>query len=333
MSLDITKIDIKRINDKGQYEDINGNKFRLTDQEIIMIRNYYNNNYIARKRLNLTKKYNINQYRPIDFKYTLVRSNDHLGIVKSDIDHSSKVVVSNILGINLVDGIIPKVNQEEKRKFNDIKNSYDREDIIRYYSNVYCLNYDRLYDLLRRITSNFNSTEYKDGLINGLKYENKDVEAESEEELLIYFIRALKINPGQFGLYKEDIIYERDYEYDDNYLAIISKLSNLLHVDRCLVAAIVKQSSGFDSEQFNELNNPALLKAGNEYIKFSSKEEGFIELCLEIKKVIEKYNIEEIRPDTLRRFRKNAYWVNNVYMYYQEYKLNEDLFRRKEKSL
>ena len=57
MSLDITKIDIKRINDKGQYEDINGNKFRLTDQEIIMIRNYYNNNYIARKRLNLTKKY------------------------------------------------------------------------------------------------------------------------------------------------------------------------------------------------------------------------------------------------------------------------------------
>ena len=81
------------------------------------------------------------------------------------------------------------------------------------------------------------------------------------------------------------------------------------------------------------MNNPALLKAGNEYIKFSSKEEGFIELCLEIKKVIEKYNIEEIRPDTLRRFRKNAYWVNNVYMYYQEYKLNEDLFRRKEKSL
>ena len=333
MSLDITKIDINRINDKGQYEDINGNKFRLTDQEIIMIRNYYNNNYIARKRLDLNKKYNIEQYRSIDFKYALVRDNSYLGIIKHNMNHSTKVVVSNILGINLVDGIIPRVIQEEKRKFNDIKSSYDREDIIRYYSNIYCLNYDRVYELLRRITSNFNSKEYKAGIINGLKYDNKDIEANSEEELLLFFIRSLKINPGQFGLYKEDIIYERDYEYDDNYLAIISKLSNLLHVDRCLIAAIVQQSTGFDSEQFNELNNPALLKAGNEYIKFSSKEEGFIELCLEAKKILEKNKIEEIKPETLRYFRKNAYWVNNVYMYYKEYKLNEDLFRRKEKSL
>lgn len=205
----------------------------------------------------------------------------------------------------------------------------ERRELINELANIFQVDADKAYETISALTDNFESDDF----LNKLTIENVSckgsgqIYADSEEELFLYTMRILKQAPGRFGISADNIKINNDYESSTNYREIISKYSNILGVDPCLVHAIITAETGWESEMFNNLNNPAGIKtnSGN-WWNFDTKEEGIIELMLEILKYQRAgaYTIEEISeihcplsdPGDVNNINKN--WVSNVKDAYNE---------------
>lgn len=198
----------------------------------------------------------------------------------------------------------------------------EKREMINTLCNIYHLNADKVYEIISQITNDFTSESY----LNDLTIENVSCKGSgqlycsSEEELLLYTVRTLKQAPERFGYSYEELQDTPDFESSTNYPEIIAHYSEVLGVDPCLIHGIIQAETGFDSQQWHEINNPAGLKNNGEWWVFDTKEEGIIELILEVLKYnrMGAYSIEEISrihcplsdPDDTNKV--NQYWVGNV---------------------
>ena len=380
--VDITKLNIKYVDDNGFYSDYDKGVFlRLNDKEIIELRRYHNNRLIAKNRARVKNtKFKVDIYNKnlVRRRARLKRNKRKRRIIKRWIRRNgTTLIISVTIGVVLTAGLIfngkglirkgstnigleTSTSDDKKVKTSfpsnskgthltfkgDVVNSegtliasedevvndeeQEIKEIIRKYCDIYNVNYDIVYDLLVNMTDNFSSDDFYEGRIDGIRCKGADVEADSNEELLIYAIRHIKQLPEDFGLTKEDLYVDSNFVDSKDYFAEIKYYSRVFGLDECLVAAIVQSETGFDSDLFNNINNPAGLRASkDEWWAFDNKAQGFIELCLEIRKYYSKigYSHFEVNDDIIAligdehapKEDNNIYWLGNVISNYHMY--------------
>jgi len=380
--IDITKLNIKYVNDNGFYSDYDKEDFfRLSDEEIIELRRYHNNRLIAKNRVRVKNtNFQVTVYNKdlVRRKKRLKKNKRKSRIIKRWIRRNgTTLIISVAIGVVLTAGLIfnakgltrkgstnigletstsddkrgksslPSNNKGTSLTFkgdvvndeetfigyeDEVVNDEEQEikEIIRKYCDIYNVNYDIVYDWLVNMTDNFSSDDFYEGRIDGIRCKGADVEADSNEELLIYAIRHIKQLPEDFGLTKEDLYVDSNYVDSKDYFAEIKYYSRVFGLDECLIAAIVQSETGFDSDLFNNINNPACLRVSNdEWWAFDNKAQGFIELCLEIRKYYSKigYSHFEVNDDIIAligdehapKEDNNIYWLGNVLSNYHMY--------------
>ena len=95
---------------------------------------------------------------------------------------------------------------------------------------------------------------------------------------------------------------------------MIGYYNNLVGADPVLSYAITQAETSWNSDLFRDSNNPAGLRINGSWWRFDTKEEGFIELALEILKFnrMGAYTIEEIGAIHAPVEDNNENWIPNV---------------------
>lgn len=199
----------------------------------------------------------------------------------------------------------------------------NRKQMIKDICDVYQVNYDVVYSFLCDYTENFSSIDYLGLCMDDVTCKGAVVNPRTEEELLVYIIRTIKQNPSKWNIDTSNLYINNGYQSGTDYCEQIEHVSEVLGVDKHLMYAIVQSECGFDSELFNNSNNPAgiLGDNGNWWI-FDTKEEGFYELGMEIIKYYRLIgeNINDLSPDVIEKIRDihaplsdgNEHWLPNV---------------------
>ena len=197
-----------------------------------------------------------------------------------------------------------------------VENEVSREQIIKYYCDVYFVDYNLVYDKICELTDNFSSTEYLDDLtISGIKCKGQQVYADSEEKLLLLTIRHIKQIPTDFGFGPQQLYVNTEQQVlGENYLDKVTYYAKLFDLDRCLLRAIIQAESGFRSDQFVNMHNPVGLRDGVAFRSFDGDEEGLIEFCTEMVKYYEMgaVTFADIRDIHAPLSDGNDYWLDNV---------------------
>ena len=214
-------------------------------------------------------------------------------------------------------------------------------NLITEYSLIYGVNPHEVYQVLAHMTDNFTSGDFYELRIPGIVCKQRDVEAESLEELLLLAVRNIKQIPDGFedyGLDIDKLYVDTGYETKDDYFQLIEKYSNIFHIDPCLVLAIFRQETGFDSDLLRTHNNPAGLidkDSDDGFWKFANLDQGMIELCAEI--AWHYYpeigcSRDEVTPEIIAQMgtihcpveegvnNGNDCWVENIVNIYVEYR-------------
>lgn len=207
-------------------------------------------------------------------------------------------------------------------------------DLIRELCDIYHVNYDVVYPFIKELTNDFTSEQYVSGCIDGVTCKGVPVVANSDRELLVYMVRSIKQLPSKLGISTEGLYENSGYQSGSNYLEQISKVSNDLGVDRCLMYAIVQSETCFNSELFMDSNNPAGIRNEGEWWRFDTKEEGFYELGMELLKYyrmigvspseVNSHVIEQIRDIHAPLSDGNEHWLPNVLENYEYAVVNEN---------
>ena len=368
---DITNLDIRKISENGFYKDKKKNIiFRLTDEEIDTLRSIHRNPKIAKNRLKNDLQVKVRIYNEKAIKNTkrIKRKSNHKQIRRKPKNTGYKEVIVKVglsvliagslfAGYKALEKNTNAVHVDNMTTYEHIQNikvvedkkvdspkliRLDSEDVnlitrdmIRKYCSIYQVSEDVVVNILEKLTNNYTSDEYlNDCNITGIVCKGKQVEPSSYEELLIYVVRNIKQDPGKFGLTYEQVNVNTGYISDSDYYKEIAYYSRLFGLDEALVAAIVNSECGFDSNLFNVYNNPAGLRLSSGWWQFSTKEEGFIELCLELIKYYNKIDVprNQVDYDTIAKIRDihaplsdgNTYWLGNVTESYQKYDMNRD---------
>ena len=378
---DITNLDIRKISENGFYKDKKKNIiFRLTDEEIDTLRSIHRNPKIAKNRLKNDLQVKVRIYNEKAIKNTkrIKRKSNHKQIRRKPKNTGYKEVIVKVglsvliagslfAGYKALEKNTNAIHVDNMTTYEHIQNikvvedkkvdspkliRLDSEDVnlitrdmIRKYCSIYQVSEDVVVNILEKLTNNYTSDEYlNDCNITGIVCKGKQVEPSSYEELLIYVVRNIKQDPGKFGLTYEQVNVNTGYISDSDYYKEIAYYSRLFGLDEALVAAIVNSECGFDSNLFNVYNNPAGLRLSSGWWQFSTKEEGFIELCLELIKYYNKIDVprNQVDYDTLTKIRDihaplsdgNNYWLGNVTESYQKYDMNRDeYFSLEEKKM
>lgn len=220
---------------------------------------------------------------------------------------------------------------------NEVEEFVERRKKISHYCDIYQVNFGVVYPTLVNLTDNFSSKEYLSGHIKGVTCKGEEIYAETEDELLLYAVRCMKQLPKQLGisddLLNENELYKKNgYESPNDYMAQLDFASKIIGVDRRLLYAIVQTECGFDSAMFNSINNPAGIvdsTTGTDWI-FDTKEEGFLELAMEIRKYYRSIGEEptNINYNILKKINDihapgNDYWLEVVIDRLEYAQLNE----------
>lgn len=364
MVRDVSILDINKIDEDGKFVDFNiPIMMKLTDEEIIYLRRMHKNPNIAARRvvishnqpkqykLDKTQKYNNRRYRIQKqvknnfFKKVMIGGvlvAVSLGLINnfskeenvinydvvSELDSYQESIDSSNLEEESLAMVMPTIN------INVVQSQ--REVWIKKYCDIYHVNYNVVYDELKRLTNNFSSYDYLfNYTIEGLTCKGEIVRANSEEELILYAIRCIKQVPSKLGVNSSSLYNANSYVSNDNYLGQISYFSDLLGVDKCLIYAIVRTETGFNSNLFLNSNNPAGLRKSDGWWRFDTKEEGIIELCLEVLKYhrLGAYTVSEIGAIHAPVSDGNEYWVSNVEQIMKEAEEKyEELFGEKNEN-
>lgn len=294
--------------------------------------------------------------KPTRPKYELTREQKYTGKKHKGIKLNGKRLVAGLLVIFMSGTIIHAMCKEGTKPIDitpqyGIEQTYDRNDvagvteptlplddkivvdyessekeIINHLADIYQIDADKAYDIIAGLTNDFSSDSYtRDFTIKDVSCKGSgQLYCGSEEEILLYTMRVLKQDPERFGIKYKDIKGNSGYETKatyDNYVDIIGHYSQLLDVDPCLIYGIMKAETGWSSDLLNGINNPAGLKnIDGTWWEFSTKEEGIIELILQVKAYQAKgaMSVEDIAeihcpindPDDIHKI--NQYWVGNV---------------------
>ena len=351
-----------KITRRGYYFDPdNGTMRPLTDAQIVAIRRYYHDDTIAPDRVipikrdnpvispvkkSVQRKYKVDRTPKYDGHKVKVRL-ALLGLTAVSVlgmsifismdafskepEESIQIVetVEPIVEVTLDDSLVSVAPAEENVAPEEVPTyspaEEERRRIVQDYCGIYQVNFDTIYQKLTEVTGNFESSDYQEGHIPKVTCKGEEVYANKEEELLLYFVRCAKQLPGQLGISQEGLNQAVEHPTSSNYAEMINRFSRLLGADRCLIYAIAQAETGWNSELFNQANNPAGLREGGDWWHFDTKEEGFIELILEVK----KYNrmgaetIPEIGAIHAPLEDGNENWVSNVTSIYEYVKANE----------
>ena len=312
---ELLKLDINKIRSNGRYVDINiPRMFYLQDKEIAFLRRYYNNPNIARD-VDLSVDTQPKQYKVSrEDKYTgykaktRVRKNRMIPVIIFgtliflSVSFIAPKFISNAVsknyessGVIYEDPTIEDIRDEVERytvtsvtNQEDFNEMSDRVEDLMYFCNVYHIDFNVVYSQLKVLTNNFTSEDYLNNHhIQGVTCKGEEVYANNEEELLLLYARCCKQVPSKVGLSKEGLYVNVDFEDSMNYFQNIYYCSQLIGVDPCLVYGIIMSESGFNSDLFNNHNNPAGLRSPDNptgFWQFDTPEEGIFETCLEIRK-------------------------------------------------
>lgn len=239
-------------------------------------------------------------------------------------------IVSGGTESELLSGLVSALSS-----LNIVEEDSIQKEWVRKYCDIYQVNFNIVYNRLVELTDNFTNENYLNGCIPGVTCKQEPVYASSEEELILYFVRCAKQLPSQLGIEKENLYIQNGYQSPLEYGHSIGHFGNVLGVDPFLMYAIVQSETSWNSPLFMDSNNPAGLQNNGNWWTFSTKEEGFIELALEILKYNRKgaFTIEEIgsiHAPTIDP--ANANWVSNVTQVYQDVSLNHRDFVLEEEN-
>ena len=178
-----------------------------------------------------------------------------------------------------------------------VEENKEQKRIIKNYSDVYSVKYDKVYSKIVELTDNFTSDEYLSGTITGVTCKDKQVQSDKEELLLLLTVRNIKQMPEKYGFTIEDIAspikasdlgVENAFDYEkvicDDYHRKMDYYAGLFDLDRCVIHAVIQCESGYKSNRFVNDHNPAGLKEDNVFRIFDGDEEGLIEVCTELVK-------------------------------------------------
>ena len=337
--------------------------FYLSEQEIAFLRRHYNNPNIAKDVVIITRENKPRNYKVTrNDKYTGYKAKSKVkkqrmipfiifgtivfmsvgflsaklkscassntyessGIMYEDPSAEDFQDIMNRYGFNeeTYETVIndPDVAYVSSEEFDEISN---RVEDLMYFCDIYQIDFNKVYNHLKDMTSNFRSDDYVfKHHIRGVTCKGEEVYANNETELLLLYARCCKQAPEKVGLDTDGLYIRKDFDNPRNYYEDIYYCSNLVGVDPCLVYGICMSESSFASEVFRLNNNPAGLKniTGDGFWIFDTPTEGIYETCLEIRKYNRngKNTIEEIGKSYCPVDDKedieglNQNWVRNV---------------------
>lgn len=236
-------------------------------------------------------------------------------ITLSNMELADEAVRSIPLNTNLVGSSPEQVLNENVVLVSSIMDeNKERREWVQKYCDIYQVDFDITYNRLVEITNNFTDSEYLNGHILGVTCKGVEVFASSEEELILYYVRCVKQKPLSLGISTDNLYVHNDYVSTDDYATMIGYYNNLVGADPVLSYAITQAETSWNSELFRDSNNPAGLRINGNWWRFDTKEEGFIELALEILKFnrMGAYTIEEIGAIHAPVEDNNENWIPNV---------------------
>lgn len=209
-----------------------------------------------------------------------------------------------------------------------------RHDAVAKYAYIYQLDYNTCWYFMQGITDNFQDPAYlyQYTLENISCKGSGQLYCDSEEELISYTMRVLAQDPGRFGLTEEQLARKtNDYKRPttmEEYKRIIFDTCKVHGADPALIYAIIRQETGFNSENFMNSNNPGGIFFDGKIAEFNTLESGILELIHEVEKYerMGATTIEEIRDihcplnDKNDKQGLNYYWAPNVREFYEEIK-------------
>lgn len=358
--MNLNKINPIYITDNGTYINRRTQEiYVLKPAEIVYLRKLYNNPNIARNVvLNPSMFRNKKEYRlqrkrihrckmikrlmtkgltvvivgtiAINVGPTLLGylKNDSAKVNAAPSEHDPILTVQEIRNPNYGRTVIPESLQKElesrlKEKSNEVEEPSEEEVLIKHICEIYHVKYDLAMQIINELTTNFTNVDYLEKSIPGITCKGENVKAETNEELFVYMVRTIKQLPEKFNLDFQNVISNSDYESPTNYYEEVAHVANVLRIDRNLLYAIIQSECGFDSEMFNTINNPGGIRNGSgDFWSFDTKEEGFYELGMEIRKYYrmigeDPYNVSN---DIIKQIGDihaplsdgNNFWVPNV---------------------
>ena len=252
--------------------------------------------------------------------------------------------VTSPLGITLDDyqkmkekAFVEQMNLEEenRKKLEEEMNLLEEERVkeekiyIKLYSDIYGLDYEKVYQILSDITDNFKDENYINNYVIGESMmKNKYVTCTSKEMAILIAVRNLYLNSSLYNSSYENLKIEKEYTTELSYSYQISYITNVLGLDSALSYAICKSECNFNSTMFRNKNNPGGIKFGDTFATFPNKTAGFIEqsLILLSYKISGRETIESIgkiyapvptkkeneSEEEARERNLNSQWVSNV---------------------
>lgn len=222
-------------------------------------------------------------------------------------------------------------NITDKEIYEDLENVYVEEDIIeiseeerliKYYCEVYSLDYNLVYNTLYNLTEGFQSENYiNNNMIGTNLMKGKNINCDTKEFAILIAVRSIYYSSSNYGLSFNNINTGIEYYSDLSYEAQIAKASDVVGIDKLLAYSISRYETGFSSNLFKNKNNPAGIRFSAEWASFPSKQAGFIELALEVLKynLNGKYTPAQIGVSYAPTSDPtNNGWVNNVTNIYSQ---------------
>lgn len=207
-------------------------------------------------------------------------------------------------------------NSEIIKGFNDYKNKIIIDNTIRYYANVFNLNADKVVEIARKYTNDYESETFK------TKNTIKDGEFKSLEAGIVYYVRYLYRSPADYGTTSSEIgdrgivrtakKGENGHFILDNgmtYEQFLSKICELYGINRTLALAIVYEESGkMASTLFTQSNNMGGLRGGSGWLAFPSLEAGTICYVFTLKNLLERSGLDSHQTSSV-------YAVSGIYVH------------------
>ena len=204
-----------------------------------------------------------------------------------------------------------------------------KEDIIKFYSNIYSLDYEMVYNKILLLTDNFRNDYYHKTIMDSTTLKDRSIDITSMEMGLMLLIRDMYFNTYKFD-FNKSINTNIEYIVDLTEEQIIGKTCDLIGISPELTYGICSLESGhFTSRRWLEENNPSGLIFNGKWVKMPSSYAGILEQSLESWKYTydNKHTLREIAevhltgtPD------ETSNWENIVEEFMEKGYNNQNMF-------
>lgn len=176
--------------------------------------------------------------------------------------------------------------EELERKRLQEQHIQEAKEYISFYTSIYGLDYEKVYQILSNLTDGFQSEAYLNQYIIGEStLKGRNVTCTSREMAILIAVRNIYYNAKAYGYLYDDLKNGEIFEPNLDYSHQIGYFSHLLGIEPALNWAICNTECGFNSVMFLERHNPAGIKFPHSgFASFPSFTAGFIEETLELLK-------------------------------------------------